>query len=140
MQLKPLCRYRFTYPLIAGVVIGEGEAQEHQLVGFAEGSVEGGISGSLRGTNHGRVHPDGVGVLDFQGVIETDDGATIVFDYRGYGRPYPAGRRQIVGTVTHLSDHAGYRRLNDVVCVLTGEVCASEDGPTQFVVDIAELV
>jgi hypothetical protein len=50
-------------------------------------------------------------------VIETDDGATIMFEWRGYGRAYPPGRRQIVGAVFHLSDAEQYQRLNDVVCV-----------------------
>ena len=35
-------------------------------------------------------------------MIETDDGATIMSEWHGYGRAYPAGRRQIVGSVFHL--------------------------------------
>ena len=34
-------------------------------------------------------------VPDFQGVIETEDGATVFFDMHGYGRAYPVARRQI---------------------------------------------
>ena len=45
-----------------------------------------------------------------------------MFEWHGYGRAYPPGRRQIVGAVFHLSDHERYRRLNDVVCVCVGEV------------------
>jgi len=45
--------------------------------------------------------------------------------------------------VFHLSDNERYRRLNDVVCVLVGEVRRPAD-PNQaepdLVVDIAELV
>ena len=72
--------------------------------------------------------------------IETDDGATVMFEWHGYGRAYPVGRRQIVGAAFHLSEDERYRRLNDVVCVSVGEVRAWEDGPTDLVVDVAELV
>jgi hypothetical protein len=49
-------------------------------------------------------------------------------------------RRQIVGGVFHLSDDERYRRLNDVVCVCVGEVRARADGPSDLVVDVAELI
>jgi hypothetical protein len=42
---------------------------------------------TFRGLNHPRLRPDNVYLPNFQGVIETDDGAKIAFDYRGYGRP-----------------------------------------------------
>ena len=80
---------------------------------------------------------------DFRAVIETDDGATIMFELHGYGRAYPPGRRQIVGAVFHLSDAEHYRRLNDGVCVCVGEVRAPAD-PDQvepdLVLDVAELI
>jgi hypothetical protein len=78
-------------------------------------------------------------VPDFQGVIETDDGATVILDLHGYGRTHPPGRRQIVCFLTHLSDADVYRRLNDVVCAGVGEVRAGED-ETVLVIDVAELV
>ena len=77
--------------------------------------------------------------MDFQGVIETDDGAVIYFDHRGYGRAYPIGRRQIVGAVTHLCDGDDYRWLNDSIAVSTGEVRTTGD-KTELVIDVAELV
>ena len=53
------------------------------------------------------------------------------------------GRRQIVGSVFHLSDSDRYRWLNDVVCVCVGEVRTS-DGPRSespdLVMDVAELI
>lgn len=78
-----------------------------------------------------------------RGVIETDDDATVLFDCRGYGRAYPEGKRQIVGSVLHLSDHPRYRRLNDAVCVCIGEVRSSTDGRgsgPELVLDVAELI
>lgn len=66
-----------------------------------------------------------------------------MFESRGYGRAYPVGRRQIVGTVVHLSDSEPYRRLNDVVCVCTGEVRASRDVDREspdLVLDVSEFI
>jgi hypothetical protein len=101
---------------------------------------EGRISGLFRGANHPNRRSDGTFLPDFQGVIETDDGAEILFDYRGYGRAYPVGRRQIVTSATHLSEDERYRWLNDSLSVGVGEVRSQEDGPTELVVEWAELV
>ena len=137
MRLEPLYRIRFTYP--EGWEIGLGGGWEQHLY-FAEGRCEGTISGRFRGANFPRREgADGPFRPDFRAVIETDDGATIMFEWHGYGRAYPPGRRQIVGSVFHLSDRDPYRRLNDVVCVCVGEVRAANEGP-QLVVDVAELI
>ena len=45
--------------------------------------------GGSEGRNHPHRRGDGTFLPDFQGVIETDDGAEVLFDYRGYGRVYP---------------------------------------------------
>lgn len=58
----------------------------------------------------------------------------------GYGRAYPVGRRQVVGTALHVSDDPRYRRLNDVVCPLVGEVRAVGEDDVEIVLDVAELV
>jgi hypothetical protein len=85
--------------------------------------------------------------MDFQGFIETDDGATVIFDYKGYGRAYPKGRRQVVGAARHLSDHESYRWLNDSICVIAGEVRSPArppeeitQGDIELVLDVSELV
>ena len=120
----------------------EGGWEQH--FSLAEGRCEGEISGRFRGANFPRRQgATGPFRPDFRAVIEADDAATIMFEWHGYGRAYPAGRRQIVGCVFHLSDDERYRRLNDVVCVSVGEVRAPAD-PDQsspdLVIDIAELV
>jgi hypothetical protein len=82
-------------------------------------------------------------VPDIRAVIETDDGATVLFEGHGFGRAYPPGRRQIVGSVVHVSDHERYKRLNDVVCVCVGEVRSAEDPSREspdLVIDVAELI
>ena len=141
MRLEPLYRIRFTYSE-GWMVALEGGWEQHLFL--AEGRCEGLISGRFRGANFpqrrtvvGPFRPD------FRAVIETDEGATIMFEWHGYGRAYPLGRRQIVGCVFHLSDSNRYRRLNDVVCVCVGEVRAPDD-PTRdspdLMIDIAELI
>jgi len=64
-----------------------------------------------------------------------------MFDYRGYGRAYPEEQRQVVATATHVSDDERYRRLNDVVCVICGEVRPLPEGAeVSIVLDVQELV
>jgi hypothetical protein len=141
MRLAHLYRVRFTYPEGWEVEL-DGGWQQHLY--FADGRCEGTVAGRFRGANFPlRRTPEGPFCPDLRGVIETDDGATIMFECHGYGRAYPAGRRQIVGSVLHLSDSDRYSRLNDVVCVCSGEVRASnlsdQESP-DLVMDVAELI
>ena len=102
MRLEPLYRIRFTYPESWEIVL-EGGWQQHFYL--AEGRCEGSITGRFRGGNFPlRRGESGPFRPDFRAAIETDDGATIMFELHGYGRPYPPGRREIVGAVFHLSD------------------------------------
>jgi hypothetical protein len=85
--------------------------------------------------------------MDLQGFIETEDGAQVFFDYQGYGRAYPKGRRQVVGAARHLSDHEKYLWLNDSICVISGEVRSPDkpaadlqQGDIELVFDLSELV
>ena len=141
MRLEPLYRVRFKYSEGWGV---ELEGEWEQLLFLADGRCEGSITGQFRGVNFPqRRTPTGPFVPDFRAVIETDDGATIMFESHGYGRTYPPRRRQIVGSVLHLSDDEQYRRLNDVVCVCVGEVRAPDDPNREspdLVIDVAELI
>lgn len=139
MRLEPLYRVRFTYDEEQAVAQLEGGLEHYFFV--AEGRCEGGVTGRMRGANHPRRRPDGTFCPDFQGVIETDDGATIFFDWQGYGRSYPEGRRQIVSGAVHLADDERYRRLNDVFCAIEGEVRAREDrSGVDLVIDVYEIV
>jgi hypothetical protein len=140
MRLEPLYRIRFGYP--EGWEVGlEGGWQQHFYL--AEGRCEGAVSGRFRGANFPLRRTDaGPFCPDMRAAIETEDGATVLVELRGYGRAYPPGRRQIVGSVLHLSDCERYRHLNDVTCVCVGEVRAPADpglGP-ELVIDVAELI
>lgn len=141
MRLEQLYRVRFTYP--ESWVVGlEGGWEQHLMI--AEGRCEGEVTGRFRGVNFPqRRTASGPFQPDVRAVIDTDDGATILVEWHGYGRAHPAGRRQIVGSVLHLSDDPRYRRLNDVVCVCVGEVRASADPgrrSSDLVIDVAELI
>lgn len=140
MRLEPLYRLTFSYPEQWGITLEGERGIEEQWFFVAEGRAEGALAGRFRGANHPRRRTDGTFLPDFQGVIETDDGADVFVDVTGYGRAYPPGRRQIVVALTHLSEAPAYSRLNDVLCVGTGEVRAREDGPGELVIDVAELV
>jgi hypothetical protein len=140
MRLEPLYRVQFSYTAGWGADLAGPENPEGQFFFLAEGRCEGRISGQFRGANHPHRRSDGTFLPDFQGVIETDDGAEVLFDYRGYGRAYPIGRRQIVTSATHLSEDERYHWLNDSLSVGVGEVRSQEDGPTELVIEWAELV
>jgi len=141
VKLEHLYRVRFTYPEGWAVEL-EGGWEQHLFL--AEGRCEGAVSGRFRGANFPqRRTAQGPYRPDVRAVIETDDGATVMFECHGYGRAYPPGRRQIVGSVLHLSDSDRYRRLNDVVCVCVGEVRAPDDPDrhsSELVMDVAELI
>ena len=72
-------------------------------------------------------------------MIETDDGATVWFDYRGFGRARGDGLREIVGTAFHQCEREPYSRLNASTCVLAGET-RRVDERFVIVLDVAELV
>jgi hypothetical protein len=129
VRFAPLYLVEFSYPEhyeIAGPDVGG--------VFLAEGRCEGALTGRFRGLNHPRLRPDNVYLPNFQGVIETDDGANIAFDYRGYGRARDYGR-EVVGAAFHSTGDERYARLNDAVAVLSGE--ARE---RTIRLDIAELL
>ncbi len=115
MRLEPLYHVEFSYPEHYDV-----DGPDVGGIFLAEGRCEGTLTGRFRGLNHPRLRPDDVYLPNFQGVIETEDGAKIAFDIRGYGRARDYGR-EIVGTAFHSTGDERYARLNDAVAVLSGE-------------------
>ena len=145
MQLRPLYVVRFRYPEGWQVdLTGPGGKEEHHYY-FAEGRCEGEVAGRFRAGNHPRRRADNTFAMNMQGFIETDDDAVIMADYQGYGRAYPPGRRQVVGAAWHVSAHEKYRRLNDAVCAIAGEVRVPDkeqlaQGDVELVFSVAEVV
>jgi hypothetical protein len=140
MRLEPLYRLTFNYSEEWGVGIGDEGSPAGMYFFIAEGRCSGAITGRFRAANHPLRRADGTFLPDLQGVIETDDGATIIVDVRGYGRAYPIGARQIVSSLLHVSDDPRYSRLNDTVSVGCGEVRRLADDNTELVVDVQELI
>ena len=146
MQLKPLYTVRFIYPRGWQTQLTGPGGKEEQHFYFAEGTVEGTLTGRFRGANTPRRRVDETFVMSMTGFIETTDGATIMVEYRGYGRAYPPGRRQVLGVAWHVSDHQNYKSLNDAICVICGEVrrplpppAPVEQQDVKLVFSIAEL-
>jgi hypothetical protein len=153
VQLKPLYALRFFYPDDLEVRLKDssdssGVVTEEEHFVFAEGRCEGVVTGEFRGANHPHRRVDKTFAMNLQGFIMTDDGAVIMTDYRGYGRSYPKGRRQVVGAAWHVTGSEIYRWLNDVVCAISGEVRAPVGVPpdqikqpdVKLVFDVAEIV
>lgn len=141
MKLEPLYRLRFRYSESWG---SGSRAGGSSFSSWQRAAARASLNGRFRGVNFPqRRTAAGPFVPDIRAVIETDDGSSIMFECHGYGRAYPAGRRQIVGSVMHLSDSERYRRLNDVVCVCVGQVRATDDAEQEgpdLVIDVAELI
>jgi hypothetical protein len=128
LRLKPLYRVEYFYTDEWGVNIEGSNSTESQYYFLSEGSCTGVLTGRFRGANRPHRRTDHTYLPDVQGVAVTDDGASTYFDYQGYARAYPVGRRQIVRAVWHLSDDPRCRWLNDALCVGVGEVRAVPAG------------
>ncbi len=87
-ELRPLYRVRFTYSQGWSVRVNGERSAESQHFFLAEGECTGRVAGRFRGANHPLQRGDGTFQPDFQGIIETSDGAVIYFDYQGYGRSW----------------------------------------------------
>ena len=122
MQLDPFYRVTFTTPESWSVTREGTEGIEGQSFLLAEGRAEGGLSARYRGANFPRRRVDGALEPSFRGVLETDDGASILFRWDGLARLTPSGMRELLGAMFHVSDDDRYRWLNDRVCAVEGEV------------------
>ena len=79
MRLEPLYRVTFTTPEAWSVELVVSTGTEGQSFLIAEGRCEGRLSARYRGANYPRLRTDNVLVADFRGVLETDDGAEVLF-------------------------------------------------------------
>ena len=167
MKLRPLYTVRFYYPDGWEVVLKDpGETKssvtEEEHFYFANGKCDGAITGEFHGANHPHRRVDKSFAMNLQGFVKTNDGATIMTDYKGYGRSFQRSqtlygtssnektrfRRQVIGAAWHVTDSEKYRWLNDAVCAIAGEVRVPPDIPSdklkqadvQLVFDVAEIV
>jgi hypothetical protein len=140
LRLQPLYRLTFRYTEEWGVTLGDSPSLAGAYFFIAEGRCSGNLVGRFRAANHPLRRDDGTFLPNCQGIIDTEDGATIVVEMRGYGRAYPVGARQVVVAVTHVSDDPRYSRLNDSLAVGCGEVRRLPDDDAELVIDVSELV
>jgi hypothetical protein len=104
MPVEALYTATFTTPE-AWSVERPGAGGERQSFLVAEGRCSGRIAGRLRAANYPRGRPDNMLLPDFRGVLETDDGATVLFAWSGYARPSSSGR-ELVGSIPRQRRHA----------------------------------
>lgn len=138
-SLEPVYRVTFTTPESWSVRLSGVGGSEGQSFLIAEGRAECGVSGRMRAANAPRRRVDDVLTPDFRGVLETDDGATIVFAWSGLTKAGSDGPRVITGGITHLTDDARYAWLNDVYGVVTGAVEPRAGGGFDVVLEIAAV-
>lgn len=140
MYLAPLYRVRMSYPESWSVDVKGRYGTEGNLLLMAEGRCEGRIQGRLRGTNHARTRPDSTFLGEMHGVIETDDGATLIFTYHGLQYGVEQGVQHIVGMSTHVADDRRYHWLNAVVCVVSARLPVQRRGSLEFEIDVEQLL
>ena len=140
MRLEPVYRATWTTPEAYSVELTGQTGTEGRSFFLAEGRTEGRLSARLRAANAPRRRVDGALTPDFHGVLETDDGATVLFAWQGLARSGEGGMRELVGSITHETGDARYAWLNDRVCALAGEVRPDGDGGFEVVIDVSEIV
>ena len=131
MRLEPLSVFRWSYD-----EVGRGGVDNFALVrpygseegiGYGEGrgTATGRIEGTVVWSNYPRRRTDGRMLPNVRGLITTQDGALILFEFRGrtiFEGDAP-GRQNLVGWFE--SDHESYRWLNDLVCIAEGQISAA---------------
>ena len=122
MQLARRTRVPSTPPESWCVPRTASDGAEGQSFLIAEGRAQGRLSARYRAANYPRHRVDGALEPSFRGVLETDDGAAILFGWDGLARLTDTGMRQLLGTIQHVTDDERYTWLNDRVCAVEGEV------------------
>ena len=141
MRLDPLYTVTFTTPEAWSVEVASDAGIEGRSFLLAEGRSAGRLSARYRAANFPRKRSDGALVPEFRGVLETDDGAVILFEWQGLAVLGDSGMRQLLGSLVHTTDASRYRWLNDRVCAVEGEVRPRADGSGfEVVFEVAEMV
>ena len=97
MRLDPLYRVTFTTPEAWNVSRRGESGTESQSFLIAEGRAEGRLSARYRAANFPRRRVDGALEPEFRGVLEPDDGGTILFHWEGLATVTDEGMRRLLG-------------------------------------------
>jgi hypothetical protein len=96
MRLEPLYTVTFTTPEAWSVEAAGGAGIEGRSFLLAEGRSTGRLSARYRAANFPRKRADGALVPEFRGVLETDDGGAILFEWQGLAIHSDSGRRRLL--------------------------------------------
>jgi hypothetical protein len=141
MRLEPLYTVTFTTPEAWSVEVAADAGIEGRGFLLAEGRSTGRLSARYRAANFPRKRADGALVPEFKGVLETDDGAAILFEWQGLAVLTHSGMRRLLGSLVHTTDDPRYLWLNDRVCAIEGEVRPRTDGDGfEVVLEVLEMV
>jgi hypothetical protein len=141
MRLEPLYTATFTTPESWSVEVAAEAGIEGRGFLLAEGRTTGRISARYRAANFPRKRVDAALVPEFRGVLETDDGGAILFEWQGLGVLTDSGMRKLLGSLVHTTDDTRFRWLNDLVCAVEGEVRPRTDGAGfEVVLEVSEMV
>ena len=128
MRLEHLCDMELAYreeSLYQGkfVVSRPYDSQEASAYGEGGGWVKGErLKGTARWVNHPHCRTDGVWLPNLHGVIQTEDGASILFSLHGRTKFTAGGQgHQLLTTILETGDER-YKWLNDSICVLEGVI------------------
>lgn len=139
-ELQPLYRLRFAYARAWSAHLGGTRDGAGTAYSVAHGRCEGHLNGEFAGENRPMHGTDGTTIPDFDGVIATEDGATIAIELAAYRHTYLVDRRRMLVAVAHTTEDARYARLNDVACIGVGEVTMKPTGRIEITLDVAEAV
>jgi hypothetical protein len=141
MQLELFYRVTFTTPESWNVTREGTFGTEGRSFLIAEGRADGRLSARYRAANFPRRRVDGALEPEFRGVLETDDGATILFHWEGLAKLTDSGMRRLLGMAQHVTEDERYRWLNDRVYAVEGEVrTGPDDTGFDVVLDVSEMV
>ena len=141
MRLEPIYTVTFTTPEAWSVEVPSDAGVEGRSFLLAEGRSTGRLSARFRASNFPRKRADGALVPAFRGVLETDDGGVVLFEWQGLAVRGDTGTLRLLGSLVHITDHLHYRWLNDRVCAVEGEVRRRADGSGSDVVfEVSDMV
>jgi hypothetical protein len=141
MRLDPLYTVTFTTPEAWSVEVEGDAGTEGRSFLLAEGRSIGRLSARYRAANFPRRRVDAALVPEFRGVLETDDGATILFEWQGLAVLTDTGMRRLLGSLVHTTDDVRYRWLNERVCTVEGDVRPREDrSGFDVVFEVSEMI
>jgi hypothetical protein len=141
MRLEPLYTVTFRTPEAWSVEVSTDTGIEGRSFLLAEGRSTGRLQARYRAANFPRRRADGALVPEFRGVLETDAGGAILFEWQGLAVLTDSGMRRLLGSLVHTTADPRYRWLNDRVCAVEGEVRPATDASgSEVVYEVLEMV